>query len=296
MTHAEWIRRGTWAAALLGATASGAAAQGFEADGGGRKSGPLFGVELFSDERELVLDKYKEGGLAAPSTPPPGYTSFDEEVLEHRTQFYARHGALRALVQYLNDGPVATRVGAWLGPVWAELGEHIFSGDFNGTAPPRARNSITSKTGFGGGVVGEVRGTIPGGPIFWSLGLDAMYAQVVLDNGLIFTGSGPGGFMDGEYNFGIATLQGRLGFTPRGAAVAPFVGVAGTYYYGDASLESVAGSTFYSADATLSERAYVRGLVGFDFGKGAEWSGRVLVGIGKPDADLIVHVAAFVRV
>jgi hypothetical protein len=194
------------------------------------------------------------------------------------------------MLQYLNDGPVATRIGAWLGPVWADLREHIFPGDFTGNAPPRGRNSLSSKVGFGGGVVFEVRGNVPGGPIFWGVGLDAMYAQVVMDNGF-FVNNG----LDGEYTFGIGTLQARLGFTTK-SGVAPFVGVAGTFYYGDAALESVAGSTFYSADITFSERAYVRGLFGFEFGKAAEWTGRVLVGIGKPDEDLIVHVNALVRV
>ncbi len=295
MTGGQTVGRAmAMAAALVLAGAGAAGAQERLGDeGAGRRSGPLFGVDFFADERELVVDKYKESGFFAATPPfPPGYSAWDEEVLEHRIQYSARHYAIRATVQWLNDGPVSTRLGAWIGPVWAEIAEHVQIGDYVYGVGDRARGSIESKTGFGGGIVAEARGTVPGGPIFWGLGLDSMIAQVALDNGLLANQA-----VDGEYLFAIGTVHARLGFTPRGAYVSPYIGAAFTYYYGDADMESILGSNFLTSDATFSERAFIRIVAGFELGKpGGELMGRLFFGIWKPDEDTMVTVGGLVRI
>ncbi|MCI0342541.1 MAG: hypothetical protein L0216_15600 [Planctomycetales bacterium] len=292
MTRGQTLVR-TAAAAALALAGAGLARAQERSDEGSRRSGPLFGVEAFADERELVVDKYKETGFFANTPPfPPGYSSWDEEVLEHRIQYSARHFGIRATVQWLNDGPVATRIGAWIGPVWAEIAEHVQIGDYVYGSTERGRGSLESKIGFGGGIIAEARGAIPGGPLFWGLGLDSTIGQVALDNGILANQA-----VDGEYLFMIGTVHARLGFTPRGASASPYVGAAFTYYYGDADMESILGSNFLTSDATFSDRAYIRIIAGFEIGKpGGDCFGRLFFGIWKPGEDTIVNVGALVRI
>ncbi len=288
--------------ALVAGAAGTASAQDWRADsssaGGGATRGG-FGFEVLADMRELTLDSYEEKyiGPPAPSpAPPPPATEWDEDLVEHRAQYHARHYGAFVNLQAAAEGSTPWRLGIRLGAVTATIREEIFPGNFlYGGFPLRFKLSIESKTGFGGGAFGDVRIPLQGQPVFLGLGFDGWLGQVSMDNGGIFNTPN---LVEGTYFFAQATVAGRIGIkTPQG--VSPYIGLAGTYYYGDLELDAVpppTGNGLDKYEVQFGTRSFGRVLIGFNLGKGGEGLARVEVGIWKPGHDLAVGAMAFVRI
>ncbi|MCI0342540.1 MAG: hypothetical protein L0216_15595 [Planctomycetales bacterium] len=288
--------------ALIAGTAGTASAQDFRADsssvGGGTRGG--FGFEVLADLRELTLDSYEETYLGPPApntTPPPPATEWDEDLVEHRLQYHARHYGAFVNFAAAGEGSTPWRVGVRVGAVTATIREEVLPRAFlYGGLPFRFKLDIESKTGFGGGAFGDVRIPLQGQPVFLGLGFDGWLGQVSMDNGYIFDSAA--NLLDGEYFFALATVAGRIGVkTPQG--VSPYVGFAGTYYYGDLELNAIprpTGTGIDKHEAKFGSRSMARVLAGFQLGKGGEALARLEVGIWKPGNDLAVSAMAFVRI
>lgn len=262
MDLTQAIRARGVAAALAGITAlAGFATTAQAQEGYGRSSrtrgagGARFvlGTEVFGESRGIIYSDFEISIVGSGAVP-----TVDETTVEHDNEHTVSHYGTCISGNVLIDGEMPIRLGVRLGSFVGKL--QTLSENPGGD---RSVTDIATRPGLLVGIVADIE--VPLGPQMFINGtFDFYFGMARIHNTPNPFG---GGTLEGDYQLLLPELTGRFGYRVPNSGVAPFIGLAFSFFQGDILLEDADATTgnFEEMTGTFGNWSWLRVVLGVQF-------------------------------